>query len=323
MSTGPARAGGTAATPPAALARPAAAGWRWVLVTAIAPIAWGSYYFVTSHALPADSPLWGAAWRALPAGLLLLALSRRLPRGAWWWRSAVLAALNVLGFFTLAYLAAQLLPSSIVTSVMALAPVALAGFAWALTGARPTARFALGAALGIGGVILVVGITTGGLDWWGVLAALVAMLLNAIASVLAQRWADGPRPIDVVAWQLAMGGIVLAAAALVVEGAPPPVGWLGVAGYAYVTLVVTGLAYWAWFTGLAHLPAGTVGIVGLLNPVTGVLLGVLAAGERLGGPQWAGIALVLVGILIGSGAVSGRARPGGRRPRPARPSRPR
>lgn len=282
---------------------------RWVLVTAIAPIAWGAYYFVTSHTLPADSPLWGSALRALPAGLLLMAFSRRLPHGAWWWRSAVLAALNVLGFFTLAYLAAQLLPSSIATSVMALAPVALAGFAWMLTGARPTARFALGAALGIGGVVLIIGITTGGLNWWGVAAALVAMLMNAIASVLSQRWAGGPRPIDVVAWQLVLGGLVLVAVAVIVEGAPPAVGWLGVAGYAYVAVVATALAYWAWFVGLAHLPAGTVGIVGLLNPVTGVLLGVIVAGERLGWPQWVGIGLVLAGILIGSRATTRRARP--------------
>ena len=33
--------------------------------------------------------------RCLPAGILLLLAVRRLPRGAWWWRSAVLGALTV------------------------------------------------------------------------------------------------------------------------------------------------------------------------------------------------------------------------------------
>ncbi|HAJ16677.1 MAG TPA: EamA family transporter, partial [Microbacterium sp.] len=43
---------------------------RWLLLTAIAPIAWGSTYFVTRQFLPADAPLWGALFRALPAGLI-------------------------------------------------------------------------------------------------------------------------------------------------------------------------------------------------------------------------------------------------------------
>ena len=32
-------------------------------------------------------------------------------------------------------------------------------------------------------------------------------------------------------------------------------------------------AFVAWFAGLKHLEAGTVGLIGLLNPVTGVLVG--------------------------------------------------
>ena len=66
--------------------------WRWMLVAAIAPVAWGSTYLVTAELLPPETPLWGAVLRALPAGLLLLALpvargARRLPTGPWWWRS--------------------------------------------------------------------------------------------------------------------------------------------------------------------------------------------------------------------------------------------
>ncbi len=274
-----------------------ASSWRWVLVTAIAPIAWGASYFVTSHTLPADAPLWGAAIRALPAGLVLLLLARRIPRGTWWWRSAVLGVLNVAAFFVLVYVAAHLLPSSVASSVQALAPVALAGFAWALASERPTARIALGALLGIGGVLLVVGASSGRLDWWGIAASLAALVLSSLSAVLAKRWADGTPVIAVTAWQLVLGGALLVPFAIGLEGAPPTVGGLGIAGYAFMALVATALAYWAWFTGLSRLPAASVGIIGLLNPVTGVLLGTLAAGEQLGRLQWLGIALVLSGIF--------------------------
>ena len=47
----------------------------WIALTAVAPIAWGSTYFVTRHLLPADSPIWGAVIRCLPAGILLGAMA--------------------------------------------------------------------------------------------------------------------------------------------------------------------------------------------------------------------------------------------------------
>lgn len=57
-----------------------------VLLTALAPVSWGTTYAVTSEFLPADRPLFTGMMRALPAGLVLLALARVLPRGVWWGR---------------------------------------------------------------------------------------------------------------------------------------------------------------------------------------------------------------------------------------------
>src|SRR3954452_24882559 len=95
---------------------------KWLAVTAIAPVAWGDNYVVTRQLLPVDAPLWGSTLRALPAGLVLLAVARALPRGKWWGRSAVLGTLSIGAFFFLVYGAAQLLPSSVGAAVMALAP---------------------------------------------------------------------------------------------------------------------------------------------------------------------------------------------------------
>ena len=61
-----------------------------LLITAITPAVWGTTYVVTTEFLPPDRPLLSGMLRALPAGLLLLAVTRKLPRGAWWWKSAVL-----------------------------------------------------------------------------------------------------------------------------------------------------------------------------------------------------------------------------------------
>ena len=72
-----------------------------ILLTALAPAVWGSTYLVTTEALPAGYPVTMAALRALPAGLLLLALTRRPPPIAWLGRIFVLGGLNFALFWAL------------------------------------------------------------------------------------------------------------------------------------------------------------------------------------------------------------------------------
>lgn len=275
------------------------ANWRWLAITAVAPITWGSTYFVTRQFLPADAPLWGSALRALPAGIVLLLLARRLPAGSWWWRSLVLGVLNFGGFYVLLYLSALLLPSSVAASIMALAPLVLAGFGWALLNERPTAWMSAGAGLGIIGVLLIVGAGATAISPWGVLTSLLGLLMSSVGAVLTKKWGSDVPVLASTAWQATVGGLLLLVVALLFEGPPPVLGPAALAGFAYISLIATALASVCWFAGLARLAAGSVGIIGLLNPVTGVLLGVLVAGEQLTWLQAGGIALVLAGILLG------------------------
>lgn len=272
---------------------------RWALLTAIAPIAWGSTYYVTQEWLPADYPLWGGVIRALPAGILMLLIVRRLPQGSWWWKSFVLGVLNVGAFFVLIYVAAQLLPSSIATVLMAAAPAAMMVLAWAIISERPHILSAIGALLGFIGVSAMVFTGGASVDPIGVLAALSAMFMSATGYVLTKKWAKDVLVVPLTAWQLTAGGLVVVPFALVFEGAPPALDGSEIAAFAYIAIFATAIAYWAWFTGLRHLNAGAVGLIGLLNPVVGVLLGTLLAAEVLGPLQVVGIAVVLLGILIG------------------------
>lgn len=283
---------------------------RWTALTAIAPVAWGANYFVTREYLPADHPLYGAALRALPAGLVLLAVCRRRPRGPWWWRSAVLGLLNVSVFFLLVYVASQLLPTSVASTVMALSPVTMTLVAWALVSERPRAGHLLGAATGLAGVCLMLLTGARGTSVPGVLASAGAMLVSSFGHILTKRWnADGDTDVlSSTAWQLTAGGLFLLPAATVVEGAPPALGAPTLLAFGYVALVATALAFTAWFTGLRHLPAATVGLTGLLNPVTGVLLGVLFASEALTVRQLCGLGLVLTGVALGRPAHRHRGR---------------
>ncbi|MFC6354994.1 EamA family transporter [Luethyella okanaganae] len=276
------------------------AKWRWVLVTAIAPVAWGSVYFVTREFLPADLPLWGAVLRALPAGLLLLVIRRERPRRSWWWRAASLGALNMGVFFVLVYLSAQLLPTSIASTIMATSSMVMMLFAWLLVSERPRVLSLVGAFVGLVGVVLMLAVGVQPVNPWGVVASIAAMSMSSLGFILAKRWGSGVDVLSLTSWQLIAGGVMLVPAALIWEGMPPTLDASKLAAFAYVSVVATALAFVAWFSGLRRLAAGTVGLIGLLNPVTGVLLGTLVAGDPFGPGQFLGLALVFAAILMGS-----------------------
>lgn len=274
--------------------------------TSIAPLAWGSGYYVTATFLPADRPLFGALVRALPFGLLLLAWGRQLPTGSWWWRAAVLGVLNVGAFFVLVFVAAQRLPGGLAATATATAPIGVMLLAWLLVGERPRAVSLAGAVVGIGGVALLVLRADFTVDALGLAASFGAVALSSLGFVLVKRWQPPVDLLTFTAWQLVAGGLALLPVALLVEGAPPAIDARAVGGFLFIGLVGTVLAYAVWFRGLRELPAATVSLLGLLNPVAGTLVGVSLAGESFGASQAAGLALVLVGVLSGQRPVIDR-----------------
>ncbi|MGZ4447023.1 MAG: EamA family transporter [Nocardioides sp.] len=277
---------------------------RTALVTAVAPVAWGSTYLVTEQLLPPDRPLFGAVVRALPAGLLLLAVRRRLPRGVWWWRSVVLGVLNIGLFFPLIFLAAYHLPGGLAATLQATAPLAVMAMAWGVVHERPGGLPVAGALVGLVGVGLLVLQDPGSVDAVGLLAAFGSVVVSALGYVLVKRWRAPVDMLTLVSWQLVVGGLALLPAAALVEGAPPALDLPAVAGYLWLGGAGTVLAYLCWFHGLTRMPAGAVSLIGLVNPVVGTLLGVVVAGEAFGWPQAAGMLLVLAGVLAGQPAVT-------------------
>jgi probable blue pigment (indigoidine) exporter len=107
-----------------------------------------------------------------------------------------------------------------------------------------------------------------------------------------------------ISWQLVVGGLVLLPATLLVEGPPPAIDLPAAAGFVWLAVMGTGVAYYCWFTGLVRMPAGAVSLIGLVNPVVGTALGVAFAGELFGWAQALGMVLVLGGVLAGQPSVS-------------------
>ncbi len=293
--------------------------WRVALVTAVAPAAWGTTYLTTETFLPPDRPLFAALMRALPAGLLLLAVRRELPSGSWWWKAVVLGILNIGLFFPLIFLSAYHLPGGLAATVQALSPLAVMGLAWPLIRERPAPVRVAAALVGLTGVALLVLRSPDGVDAVGLAAALGSVLVSGLGFVLVKKWEAPTAMLTVVSWQLVVGGLFLLPLALLVEGAPPTLDARAVGGFLWLGGVGTALAYTCWFHGLSRMPAGAVALIGLLNPVVGTALGVVVAGELFGRPQALGMALVIGGVLAGQSRRGAAARRTGR-PTDPRPS---
>jgi probable blue pigment (indigoidine) exporter len=290
-----------------------------LLVTALTPMVWGTTYAVTTEFLPPDRPLLAATLRALPAGLLLLALTRQLPRGDWWWRSAVLGALNIGVFFALLFACAYRLPGGMAAVLGAAQPLLVAGLTVLLLTERVALRTVLAAVAGAGGVALAVLTAAARLDPIGLLAGLAGTSSMALGLVLTKRWG---RPdaslLTTTGWQLTAGGLLLAPLTLGVEGLPATLTGGNLAGYAYLSLIGTALAYTIWFRGLERLNAVRVSLLGLLSPVVATVVGWAALGQSLTPVQVAGMVLAFGSVLAGSSAqvrvlhdAGGEARAGG------------
>nr|CEL18713.1 Permease of the drug/metabolite transporter (DMT) superfamily [Kibdelosporangium sp. MJ126-NF4] len=268
-----------------------------MLVTALAPMIWGTTYYVTTELLPPDRPLLAGLIRALPAGLLLVAVTRRLPAGDWWWRAFVLGTLNIGAFFPLLFLAAYRLPGGVAATVGAIQPLIVVGLSAAVLNDRLTVRKALAGVAGVFGVALLVLRANAQLDLIGVIAALAGAFVMGTGVVLSKRWVSPAPLLAITGWQLVAGGLLLLPFTLVFEGLPATITGENVLGYAYLAIIGAAVAYALWFRGIRALTAVNVTFLSLLSPMVATLVGWLALDQKLSLPQIIGAVIVLLSLI--------------------------
>lgn len=272
-----------------------------VLLTALAPIAWGATYLVTTELLPPGHPLFAGLLRSLPAGLLAVLISRCLPRGGWWGKSFILGALNIGAFFPLLFLAAERLPGGVSAAVAGAQPLIVLVLGALVLQERIRPLAAAAAVVGAGGVALVVLGPAAELDLWGILAAVGGVTATGAGMILTKRWGRpvGVGPVAYAGWQLSAGGVLLLPLTLIVEGVPQTIDGSAVLGYLWLGTAGGIVAYTLWFRGVQQLPVIAPGLLALLSPIVATTLGVVVAGERFSPLQAIGLVLTLGALVLG------------------------
>ncbi|KQO76934.1 EamA family transporter [Rhizobium sp. Leaf262] len=269
-----------------------------VVMTGIAPAIWGSTYIVTTSFLPLGYPMHVAMLRALPAGLLLLLLVRKLPFGIWWARAFILGALNFAFFWAMLFVSAYRLPGGVAATVGAVQPLIVIALSRLFLGRDIRALTIVAGLIGMAGVAFLVLTPHATLDPVGIAAALAGAVSMAFGTVLTRRWQPPVSNLTFTAWQLTAGGLLLVPVALFMEPALPALTSQNVLGMAYLGLIGAAFTYLLWFRGLARIEPSVAASLGFLSPVTATLLGWLALGQNLAPAQIAGFIMVLFSVWL-------------------------
>ena len=269
---------------------------RMLWVTA----AWGACFVTIRWGLRDAPVLWFATLRALVAGVALLAVAevQHRPRpsgGRAWTLIAFLAVTNASIAFAAMFAGVDGLTTGTAAVLANAQPLLILLPAWWLYGERVAARTAVALVVGFAGLLVVALPGGGGSGAW---LSILAALAITTGTLLSRRLA-GTDVVPAAGWHFVVGGVVLAAAAGAVEGMPH-IDWTPrfVLALAFLALIGTALAFWAWFTETLRCPLGRLAAWTFLTPVFGVVFGVLLTAENPGPWEAAGMALVLASLWV-------------------------
>jgi len=252
------------------------------------------------------APLFTAqAIRYVAAAALLLVLARRAgvrpvrPRGREWLYLGGIAALGLVVFNVAVVRGVSHAEPAVIAVAVACVPVVLGVAGPWLEHRSPSRRVLVAAATVTAGGALVEG--TGHADAIGLLWAAVALVCEAAFTLLAVPVLGRHGAWGVSIHAVWIGALMFAVLGFAAEG-PGAAGRLDAADWAamaYLTVMVTALAFLLWYSTVAALGAGPVGLLTGIAPVSAALVGVALGGPAPGLSVWAGVLIVLAGLAAG------------------------
>lgn len=261
-------------------------------------VLWGGSSVAAKYALGSFGPFTVGALRFLPAGMLLLWLSRAERRRtpyrhddwpAFLFMGLVGTALTY-GIFNSGLNQTTATDSSL---LFACEPLLLALFACFFLKERLMARQWSGLLLGVAGIGLIAGRAEG--NW----LVLLALCCESTTGVLGKRLVAIYPGLSIIAAQMLLGScLLLPLAGWEIIRRPPVLTWQAVAGLLYLCLVCSALCYGVWYHALKRVPVSLLGVFILVQPLTGPLYGWVLRHEPLRPDSALGGALVILGIVL-------------------------
>ena len=237
------------------------------------------------------------------AGLFTMArtggLRLTVPPGQWP-RLIAMAVFNICGWNIFAIYGVALMASGRAAILGYTMPVWSVPLSVWLLGEPFTRRRALGVALGLSGMLCLLGgeIHAVGRSPLGALCMLGAASTWALGTVIMKRWPVDLPVSSLTAWQMVIGlGPILAIALFAEQGPfnPFALSTGPLLGVLFNLVVAFNFCYWAWNKIAIVAPLSVSSLSVMMIPVVGVFSGVLVLGEA---PRWSDYAALI--LVVGS-----------------------
>lgn len=267
---------------------------------------WGGSYSFIRIGVETIPPLTLIAARTLLAGAILIIVIRwrglLLPRDLATWRLFLAqACLNSVVPFTLIAWAERSVEAGLATILSSTSPIFVVLLTCLSAGTERLPRLRLaGIAAGLAGTVLIVGMQaiSGFGEQLAAQLALVAASICYAGAALFGRNFKGLDPIMPAAGSLICGALVLTPLSLVLDRPwtlAPSVE--SIQALIALSILSTALAFVIYFRLIARLGSVATTSVAYLRVPAGVLIGMVFLGEALAPTAWAGLVLVVLGVL--------------------------
>ena len=276
---------------------------RAVLQALFVTFLWATSWVLIKIGLGGIPALTFAGLRYTLAFLILIPYVRSKLRGVprhLWRRLVVLGLIMYTVTQGAQFVALSYLPAVTVSLLMSFSAVATMLLGSVVLGERPTRQQVGGMALYLVGVIIYffpVALPEG--QAIGVLITLIAVLSNAVASVMGREINrdSGLPPSVITAFSMGIGSLALLGSGVALQGIPPlkPTHWLIIL---WLAAVNTAFAFTVWNHTLRTLSALESSLINNTLPIQIAVLAWLFLGETITTQQGVGMLLAGAGILI-------------------------
>lgn len=213
----------------------------------------------------------------------------------------------VAGCQLLFFSAMQRMPVAVALLIQYLAPVFLVAYVWLRTRRAPSALVLAGSAVAVAGLVLVVDVVGARFDLLGTLFALAAAVCVCVYFVMSERTGDDLPPLALASGGLLVGAVFMAllaavgvlpfaapAVTVVLQGIELP----GIVPLLFVGAVGTTLGYALGVVAVPRVGSRLASFIGLSEVLFALAFAWLLLGEAPAPIQFAGGALILVGVVL-------------------------
>lgn len=212
------------------------------------------------------------------------------------WSCTLMAAANTVAQLSY-YWGLTRLPAGVATLLLYMYP-AVVILLLRLRGEPLTRRRVLRLAVALGGVALLVDPAGGSVQVSGVILVSIAVFTYALYLVLGQIVIHNVDPRTVALYVISIMAVMATAVRLVLGGSHLPTTWAGwwpVLGVALLGTVVTRLTM---FTSIKYIGSTQTTLIGVVEPLTTILLARAFLGEVMAPVQWLGGLLIVLSLLL-------------------------